>query len=186
MFNKPNEQFTDATNNTVNAACTFLETSLESIEKLTKLQLETSRKILDETSKSIKDMTCINNPKDLFDKVNQLATNTIESNICSCRDAYEVLSTTQSQIGKMFETYFQTAQQNVSNVVENLSQFNPSKANVASESLKSWVNGTNQALNAFSKISSQVSEFTNNNIKAATTATANAVKKATPATSAKK
>ncbi len=182
MTNKTNERFTEATNNTVDTAYNFLQTSLESIEKLTKIQLESSRKILDETSQSIKDMAGVSNSKDLFDKVNQLATTTVEHNICNCRDAYDVLSNAQSQISKMFETYFQNAQQNMSSVVENFSQFNPtSKGNFASDSLKSWINGTNQAINTLTKMSSQVTEFAKNNVKAATTATANTVKAATSA-----
>jgi len=178
MTNKANEKFAEATNTTVDTAYNFLQTSLESIEKLTKIQLESSRKILDDTSKSIKDMATVGNSKELFDKVNQLATNTVEQNICNCRDAYDVLSNAQSQISKMFETYFQNAQQNVTDAVENFSQFKPSKGNFASDSLKSWINGTNQAINTLTKMSSQVTEFAKNNVKTATTATANTVKAA--------
>ena len=186
MFNKNNEQFTEATHNTVNVACGVFQTSLESIEKLTKIQLESSKKILDEASQTIKDISYATNPKDLFDKVNQLATNTVESNICNCRDAYEIFADTQSKLGQLFETYFQTAQQNVSNTVDAIAQFNPAKGNFATDSLKTFVANTTQAFDAFNKASSQVAEFANSNIQAAVATTAKAVKKATPVPSVKK
>ncbi|MFN8770270.1 MAG: phasin family protein [Neisseriaceae bacterium] len=177
MFNANNEQLTDATNNTIDAANDFFQTSLQSIEKLTKIQLEASKKALEDASKTIKDLASATNSKDLFDKVNELATNTVENNICNCKDAYEILAETQSKLGKVFETYFYTAQQNVSNTVDNLAKFNPVKGNFAADSLKNFVNNTNQAIESFNKAASQVAEFANNNIKAAA-ATASTVKKA--------
>ncbi|MBY0379347.1 MAG: TIGR01841 family phasin [Burkholderiales bacterium] len=180
MFNQNNEQFTEATNNTVNVACGFFQTSLDSIEKLTKIQLESSKKILDDASQTIKDISVATNPKELFDKVNKLATNTIESNICNYRNAYEIFANSQSKLGQLFETYFQTAQENVNITVDAMAQFNPAKNNFATDSIKTFVANTTQAFDAFNKASSQVAQFANSNIQAAVATTANAVQKATP------
>ncbi|MCE2706135.1 MAG: phasin family protein [Proteobacteria bacterium] len=179
MFNKNSEQFSDAANKTVDAAYDFLQTSLESIEKLTKIQLNSSKKILDETSQTMKEISCANNPKDLFEKMNKVASNTAEHNASNCRDAYEVLATTQAQLGKMFETYFQNTQQSVAQAVENFSQFNPSKESFANDTFKNWFSSSNPAFDIFNKMASQATEFAANNMQSA--ATENNVKKPTSA-----
>lgn len=182
MLNKTNEQFAQTTTKNVDTAHEFIQASLDSIEKLTKLQLNASKKFLDETSEAIKAITQTNNPKDLFEKVNQLASSSVENNISNCRDVYEIMTEVQSKIGKMVETQIQATQKSMVNAVDGLSKFNPSatKSNgVASDSIKNWLNTTNQAMSAMSKVAAQVTEFTNNNIQAATKATENAVKKAT-------
>jgi phasin family protein len=175
-MNKTTEHFSEATVQTIDTAREFMQTSLESIEKMTRLNLDASRRILDETSQALKEMSSVNNPKDLLNRVNQLASSSVESNMCNCRDLYEILTEAQSKISKMFEIQIQATQKNVTNAVEGLSQLNP-KSTVASESIKSWLNGANQAMNTMNKMASQVTEFTNNNIKAATAATVNAAKK---------
>lgn len=178
MVTKTVEQFSEAASQSVDSANEFIKTSLSSFEKITKLNIDASKKLLEETSEALKEFTEIKNPKDLFARVNSLATSSVEQNINNCRDLYEILTETQNKIGKLVEAQIQSAQQNVASAMENLSKFNPSKSNIATESVKNWVNGTNQALETFNKVASQVTEFTNNNIKAATTATANAAKKA--------
>lgn len=180
MFTKNNEQFAEATNNTVDTAYAFLQTSLESIEKIAKLQVETSKKILDEASQTMKYVAGAANSKDIFDKVNQLATNTIGNNICNCKDAYEVFADTQSKLGKVFASYFNVAQQGINSTIENFTQFSPTKNSFATESFKTLISNANQALNNFTKVSAQVADFTTNNIK--TAATANAVKKSNNST----
>lgn len=180
MLNKSKEQFAEAAAKNVDTAHEFIQTSLDSIGKLTKLQLNASKKFLDETSKTIKEITQTNNPKDLFEKVNQLASSSVENNISNCRDVYEIMTEVQSKIGKLVETQIQSTQQNVISAVDGLAKFNTSaKSSSAAESIKNWLNTTNQAMSAMSKVAAQVTEFTNNNIHAAARATEGAVKKAT-------
>lgn len=180
MFKKP-EQFTEMGSQCVNTACDFAQTSLESLEKLTQLQLSNSKKILDETSKALKEVSELENPKDMFDKINHLATQAVESNIDNCRNIYEVISDAQTKFSKMLESQFQKAQANIVDSVDSLSKFSPvsTSNNVVTDSVKTWMNNTNQAMSAMSKVASQVTEFTNNNVKTATSATVSAVKKAT-------
>lgn len=185
MFNQNTEQFAEVTNNAIDAAYGLLQTSLNSIEKLTKIQLDASKKVLDDASQTIKDITQTSSSKSIFDKVNQLTTSTVENNVNNCRDAYEVFSEAQAQLGKVFETYFQAAGQSVSNTVDSFAKFNPAKATFTTDSLKTFANNATQAIQSLSKVTSQVAEFANNNIKAATNATASAVKKSSSAAAKK-
>jgi phasin family protein len=106
----PNEQFTEAASQTVDTARAVIKTSLESVEKLAKLNLDASKKLLEETSDAMKDIASVNNPKDLFDKVNRFATQSMESNLCTCRDVYEIITNAQAKMGKMFDSQLQNTQ----------------------------------------------------------------------------
>ena len=85
----------------------------------------------------------------------------------------------QTRMGKLFETQLQATQQNMVEAADGFSKLHPAKTNAVADSVKNWINTTNQALNAFSKAATKVTEMTNSNIHAAAAATTTAVKKAT-------
>lgn len=173
-MSQPTQQFTEATQKNVEIIHDFMRTSLEGLEKLTKLNLDTSRKLIEEATESAKEISSARTPQELLDQFNQLATNSVENNICNCRDIFDVISETQAKITKMFESHFKHTHEHFSEALGALSDFNPTKSNLATESLKSWFNNANQAFSNIQKAASQVSEFTNNNLKAAATKTSKA------------
>lgn len=175
MINKKNEHLAEATATTVENAREFLQTSLESLEKVAKLQLDSSKKMLDETSKAIKEILTAANPKDFFSRLSQLATHSAEANISNCRDLYEIMSEAQGNIGKLIETNIHNTQQNIVNAVDGFSKYKPAN-NQTSDSMKTWINSANQAMTTMQKMAQQVGEFANNSIK---TASVNMAKKGT-------
>lgn len=184
---KKNERLTEAASAHIDNTCDFMQASLESIEKVAKLQFEVSKRVLEDASDAVKDMSSATNPKEFFDRLSQLTTQSVESHICTCRDLYDIMAEVQSNVGRIIETNLQTTQQHITSAVEDLAQYSPVN-NTASESVKSWLNGANQAMNTMNKMASQVSEFANTNLKAATAASMNAVnvaKKAAATTTAK-
>ena len=178
MTNLKNERLAEAASVSVENAREFMQTSLESIEKVAKLQLDSSKKMLEETSQAIKEISSASNPQDFFSRLSQLATHSVESNITNCRDLYEILSEVQTNVGKLIETNIQHTQQNIATAVEGLSKYNPSNA-AASDPVKNWINSANQAISTIQKMATQVTEFTTKNIQAASEAGVAAAKKAT-------
>lgn len=174
-----NEQITAETQKAIDTAMELVTTSIHSVEKLTHIQLETSRQIMEETSKAIKELAGVTDPKEMFSRVNAMAAQAVEKNLASARDVYDIVSEVQSKINKVAEESVQNLQQAALTSVDGLSQYNPSGAKAATDSLKTWINSANQALSAMNKVAAQVTEFTNSNINAATTATVNAAKKTT-------
>ncbi|HLX52749.1 MAG TPA: phasin family protein [Aquella sp.] len=174
-----NTQLAQASDESIETTREVLKTSLASNEKLTKLNLDASKKFLEETTRALKEMTGITNPKELFDKVNKLATNTVENNISSCRDVCGIITDTQNKISKMFESQIHNAQKNIASATEKLSKINPAaKSNFGADAMQRWINSTNQAMDTLNKMAAQVSEFTNKNLKSATNATNSTAKKA--------
>lgn len=177
MINHKNERLAEVASVSVDNAREFMQTSLESIEKVAKLQLDSSKKMLEETSQAIKEISSAANPKDFFTRLGQLATSSVESNISNCRGLYEIMNEVQTNVSKLIENNIQTTQQNIVTAVEGLSKYNPTGSK-ASDSVKSWINGTNQAISTMQKMASQVAEYTNKNLKAATDLTVATAKKA--------
>lgn len=178
MTNKVTEQFAEATHKGVNATYDVIQTSLDSLEKIIKLNIETSKKLLEESSRAVKDMATASSPKELFDKVSSLATHTAETNACHCRDAYEVVTEVQTQMGKTIEEHMHNAQQQIAKSMESFGKFNPLKSSMTNDTFSSWVNGANQAFTAAAKVASQISEFTHKNMSTASAAT-DSVKRST-------
>jgi phasin family protein len=176
---KKNEQIAVETQKAIDTAMDLVSASISSVEKLTHIQLEASRQILEETSKAIKDLANVSDPKEMFTRINQMATHAVEKNLASARDVYEVVNEVQSKISKVAEESMHNMQQAAISSVEGTSQFNPNGSTFASDALKGWINNANQALAAMNKVAAQVSEFTNSNISAATKATVDAAKKTT-------
>jgi|GEM_PF-1849087 len=175
---KKNEQIAVETQKAIDTAMDLVSASISSVEKLTHIQLETSRQILEETSKAIKDLTNVSDPKEMFTRINQIATHAVEKNLASARDVYEVVNEVQAKISKVAEESMHNMQQAAISSVEGASQqFNPSGSAFASDALKGWINNANQALAAMNKVAAQVTEFANSNISAATKATVEAAKK---------
>jgi phasin family protein len=160
MSHTTTQQFTEATQKNVDIIHDFMRTSLKGLEKLTKLNLDTSRKLIEKTSDSMKDISHAQNSQEILENINQFTTASIENNIAACRNVFDVCSETQAKLGQMFETHFQHAHDHFSGVIDALS---PNKSNFAAESMKSWANNANQTMAAIQKVASQVSEFTSNN-----------------------
>lgn len=177
MF-KQNEQVKVEAQKAIDTAMDLVTTSIHSVEKLTHIQLETSRQILEETTKTLKELAQVTDAKEVLNRVSEMATHAVEKNIASARDIYDVVSEVRAKIGKIAEENIATAQQAALNSVEGFSKYNPNGSQAASDSVKTWIDNANQALAAMSKVASQVTEFTNNNLSAATSATVNAVKNA--------
>lgn len=177
MF-KQNDQVKVETQKAIDAAMDLVTASIHSMEKLTHIQLETSRQILEDTTKALKDLASITDAKEVLNRVSEIATHAVEKNIASARDAYDVVSEIRVKVAKVAEENLASVQQAALSSVESLSKYNPNGAQAASDSVKSWIDNANQALAAMGKVASQVSEFTNSNINAATAATVSAVKKA--------
>ena len=65
MF-KANDQIKVETQKAIDVAMDLVTTSIHSIEKLTHIQLETSRQMLAETTQAIKELAGITDPKELM------------------------------------------------------------------------------------------------------------------------
>ena len=173
-----NEQVKIETQKAIDKAMELVTASIHSVEKLTHIQLEASRQILEDTTRALKELAGTTDPKSVAAKVSEMAANAVEKNIASARDIYEVMNEVSPKVSKLAEENVQTAQQATMNSVDGLSKYSPSSSQAVSEAVKSWMNNANQAMSAVSKVASQVTEFASSNLNAATNSAVTAVKSA--------
>lgn len=166
MTNSTNNKFAKASDESINTTREVLKTSLASIEKLTKTNLDISKKIFEETTHALKEISGVTDPKELFEKVNQLATNTVEHNLSNCRNVCEIMTETQNKINKTLASHIQNAQKNMSNITQEFSKPNSGAgSNFGANAMQNWINTTSQAMDALNKITAGVSKFANDNLK---------------------
>ncbi len=174
-----NTQFAQASEESMATAREVLKTSIASMEKLTKINLDASKKFLEETTHALKEMSGITNPKDLLNKVNQLATHTVETNIVNCRNVCEIITETQNKMSKMFESGIHSAQKNIADATEKLSKMNPgAKSAFGADAMQNWINSTNAAMETLHKMADKMSQFANNAVDSAAKTANDAAKKA--------
>lgn len=110
---KHNEQITAETQKAIDAALELLTTSIASVEKLTHIQVENSRQILEDTSQALKDLTQVSDPKDIFNRMNQVATHALEKNLKAAREVYEVITEVQTKVSKVANQVTDFASKNI-------------------------------------------------------------------------
>ena len=180
MFKKP-EQFAKMNTQCLDIAHDFAQTSLKGLEKLTQLQLDSSKEIFEKASCVAKKVSTLENPNEVFKEINDFTAQIVESNVNNCREAYSVANSVQERLNEVIKSGWGDwwSSTVADNVESQFAKFSPATSKVMTDSVKSWIDNTNQAMNAMSKVASQVTEFTANNVKSATSATVNAVKKST-------
>ena len=165
MNKQKNERLAESASATMESAQEFMQVSLESIELLATIQLEAYKKILSDTSSAIKGISTAKNHKEFTERVNQLATYSVENNISNCHKLYSVMQEIQAKYSKLLESQAQNSQHCMTSAVEGLVNFNQSNS-VVSDSVKRWVNNVNQAVTNMNKIATQIPEFMNKTIQA--------------------
>lgn len=157
------EQLRKASDESIEITREVLKTSLASIEKLTQINLDASKKFLQETTNALKEISEIKNPKNLFEKVSQLATNTAQNNISNYRNIYDVMTEMQKEIQKMLESQIQIAQKNMATAAEDFSKFNPGiKSAFSADVIKKWADSANETIAVLNNITTKKSDSKNN------------------------
>lgn len=174
---KSNEQIKIETQKSIDIMLDLVTTSIHGVEKLTYIQLEVARQILAETTQSFKDLSLVADSKEVMARVNTIATQAVEKNIASARDVFDVVSELHAKISQLTEGNLQHIQQSALNSVEGFAKYNPSGAEVAGDSVKAWIQSSNQALATLNKVSAQVGQFASSNIDTVANASLKASKK---------
>ncbi|WP_022652979.1 phasin family protein [Aquaspirillum serpens] len=177
MFNTP-EQFTKVSANGLQTLLRFSEISLNGLERLIKLQLETTKHTLEEQAKLAQEFSSVSDNQEAIKRVNQLAAASVEQLVAASRNFYDVVSQTQGELSKLAEDNLSEFNKNVVTVLDQIAQNAPAGSDTAVNALKSSIAATAAAMDSMTKAAKQVAEFADTSVKAASTATADAVKNA--------
>ena len=174
-----NEQLNKLSLTGIESSLRFAQITLDSAERLIKLNLEISKQSLEDQTKAAKQLAGVSDPQDVFSHFNQLTTQSVDKAVSNSRNLYEIVSSTQSQLTKLAEESVGLFNKSLISSIETLSKNSPNGSDATLNAVKSSVAAAAAAVNTFSKAAQQVAEFTDSSVKAATSATADAVKNTT-------
>ena len=179
-----NESFSKISANGVEAALRFAQISLDGTERLVKLQLELSKQALEDQVKATQELSKVKYPQEALQKVNALSGQNAEKAVSHSRELYDIVSTTQASLTRLAEEQLGQFNKVLAGSLDGLSQNAPAGSDALLNAFKSSFAATASAINTLQRAAQQVAEFTDTNVKAATSATADAVKTASRRNSA--
>ena len=179
MYNTT-EQFAELNQASVDYALRFSQIALDNTERLFKVQLESSKSVIEEGVKNVKAVSEVKDIQELVALRAKLAEGSVEKALSFSRSVYEVASEAQAELTKLIEESLAAYSKGVANFVDRAAKSAPAGSDVAVTALKSTVAATTAAFDSFTKATKQVASFADASVKAATQATASAVSK--PAT----
>lgn len=173
-----NEQFAKLSANGFEAAFRVAQITLDSAERFAKLSLELSKQTLEENVKLARELGSVKDPQEALSRVNKLAAQNLEQAVANSRNVYDIVSQTQTELSKVAESNIADLNKTLIGNVETLTKNAPAGSEAAVNALKSGLAASAAAFSTLSKAGQQVAEFADSSVKAATSATADAVKAA--------
>ncbi|WP_174874329.1 phasin family protein [Vogesella oryzae] len=173
-----NEQLNKLSFGALDMAFRMAQISLDSTEKFAKLSLELSKQSLEDNVKLARELGDVKEPQQAVSSLNQLAARNLEQAVANSRNVYDIVSQTQAELGKLAEENFNELNKSVIGNLEALTKNAPAGSETLVNTLKSGLAASTAALHTLTKAGQQVVEFADSSVKAATSATADAVKSA--------
>jgi len=177
MYQTP-EQLIALNKSNIDAAMRLAGVTLQSVEKLVDLQMETAKSALAESANSVRALSAIKDPQDLAALQGRVMQPSLDNVSTYARALYGVAASTQAELNKLIETQIADFNKSAITALDKAAANAPAGTEFAVAAMRSAVAGANQAFDNVSKVAKQFAEVTEANIATATKATT-AKKKAT-------
>lgn len=179
MSFKP-EEFLNSSKASLDLAVFFSNTALASIERLTALNLNAARSILEESLAISKALLGAKDLQSFLSLQSSLTQPTIEKTVAYSRNVFEITSEAKENIAKVVESKIADANNKVSGLVQKALDKAPAGSEVAVAAVKSAIAASNSAYEGINKAAKQVAEIAEANVAAATSATVKAAAAVAP------
>lgn len=172
------QQFADFATEQIETAMRFARISLDSTERLVKLQVETAKNSLEESARAAKSAVGVKDVQGALALRQELSEAAMDSAVSYSRSVYGIASQAQNELSQLIEERSTAFNKNVVSGLDRFVKSAPAGSDVAVAAMKSTVQATAAAVDSLTKAAKQVADFADASVKAATTATADAVKTA--------
>ena len=169
------EQFAASNKANVETMLTLANAAFASAERLTALNLNTARSIMEDGVANTKAMLAVKDVQELMNLQTSLAQPIVEKAVAYARSVYEITSQSQEEMGKVFEGQVAEMNKGVATALDKAAKSAPAGSDVAVAAVKSAIAAANSAYDSMSKAAKQVAEIAEANVAAATNATVKAV-----------
>lgn len=167
-----NEQFPELNKNNIDNALRIAKTTMESTERLIKLQLEAAKQAIEENAKNAKALSEVQDLQQMMAVRAKLAGSGVENALSYSRKVYEVAAQAQAELAELFEEGLTAYTENLVNVVEKTTGSAPAGSDLAIAALKSTVAATQAVVDSMTKAARQVADVAGAGVKAAPPASA--------------
>ena len=172
------EQFAAANKAAVDSLLSVANTALASAERIANLNLETARAAFEDSAANTKALLGAKDVQEAITIQASLAQPNIDKAVAYGRSVAEISTQTQEELAKLVEAQFGDFQKSMANMVEQAAKSAPAGSDVAVAAVQSAIAAATSAFDNMRKSAQQVTALAQNNIAAATSATAKAAKKA--------
>lgn len=171
------ESFSKLSANGIEMALRFAQISLDSTERLVKLQLDLSKKSLEEHAKTARCLGGIADTQEARHHISKLGTQTVETLVEHSHNVYDILSQAQCELACLTKDNLGILNKSLLGSIDTLSKAAPGGTNVAFETLKSSFNATTAVIDALTRATQHAAEFANTAARTATDGAKNTPKR---------
>jgi len=179
-----NEQFSKFSNNGFENVLRIAQIYLDSGERLIKQQLELSKQALEDNVQAAQDLAKLKDPQEALGHINKLFSQSFEKAVKNSRSIYDIVSKTQSEYSALAEDSLSSINKSLIGSLDTLSQNGPAGSDAAVNALKSSFAAAAATVNSLTRAAQQVAEFADTSVKAAASASSDAVKASAKRTNA--
>jgi phasin family protein len=176
-MNTGTEQLKQLNQTNLDAASKLATIALTGTAQLAKLQLDSAKAAMQETTGNTKALFAVSEPQEFMTLRSQIAEAQIKSAISVARNVYDIAMQTQAEFAKFAEQRYAEFNQTMVAALDQASKSAPG-ADVAIAGIKSTLAATTAAIDSMTKAAKQMGSLADANFKAATDATAKAAVKA--------
>ncbi|WP_407277662.1 phasin family protein [Aromatoleum evansii] len=176
------EQFASANQAGVEILTTLANKAFTRVERLTELNLNTARSVLDDSVAATKTVLAVKTPQDLLALQGTLAQPMLDKAVVYGRGVYEIATEGQQEIAKLFEARVAELNKTFTDALDKAAKSAPTGSEALFAAFKSAVDAANNVFDGVSKATKQATEIA----EATVTAASAAVKGASPRAAASK
>ncbi|MBX3669174.1 MAG: phasin family protein [Rhodocyclaceae bacterium] len=161
------EALVAATKANVESALSVANIALTAIERLSALNLSVARGTLDDGAASAKALLAVKDASELPQLDASLAQPAVEKASAYSRNVYEILSQTQSDLGKIFEAKAAEVEASFTSALEEVAKSSPVGSEAALAAVKQAVSAANTSYESVKKAVTDLSALVESNLAAA-------------------
>jgi phasin family protein len=164
------EQFASANQATVEALTTLTTKAFSQVERLTALNLNTARSVLEDSVAATQTVLAVKNPQDLAALQATLAQPILDKVVVYGRGVYEIATEGQQEIAKLFEAQVAELNKTFTDALDKAAQSAPAGSEPVFTAFKSALGAANTVYDIVSKATKQATEIAEANVATATNA----------------
>jgi len=169
-------QILEVQKNQVDAIQAFGKTLFDAAEKLTELNLSTSRSLMDDGTGAVHSLLAAKDPQEAAAIAGTLAQPNAEKLASYSRSAYGIVSGVGAELGRLFDSQLGQGNRKLAELIDIAAKAAPAGSEAAIGILRNSFSTANAAFETVARAARQASETAESNIAAAVAVAADAVK----------